>query len=180
MWNADGRGEPLVLHGHEGIVFSAAWSPDGQRIVTTSEDRTVRVWKADGTGEPLVLRGHQGVVVSAAWSPDGQRIVTASEDKTARVWTDLAPLDDTEDPRLWRATSYCLSIERRITLLNASETTARVDEQACRRRVEAARATTTEPPRAPESTSNGLGLDPTIRDRPVSTSLGCGMCKTQP
>src|SRR5262249_4240089 len=140
VWNADGTGEPLVLRGHEGWVVSAAFSPDGQRIVTASEDKTARVWKADGTGEPLVLRGHEGWVASAAFSSDGQRIVTTSDDKTARVWTNLTPLRGADDPKLWTATPYCMSIERRIKLLNVSEATARAAQQACQRRTAEARA----------------------------------------
>jgi dipeptidyl aminopeptidase/acylaminoacyl peptidase len=104
--------ERLVLRGHEDKVWSAAFSPDGQRIVTASEDKTARVWKADGTGEPLVLRGHEDRVSWAAFSPDGQRIVTTSWDKTARVWTDLTQLRGPEEPRLWSATTYCFAIER--------------------------------------------------------------------
>jgi WD40 repeat protein len=50
--------KPLVLRGHEGGVMSAAFDPDGKRIVTASKDKTVRVWKADGNGEPIVLRGY--------------------------------------------------------------------------------------------------------------------------
>jgi WD40 repeat protein len=38
--------------------MSAAFDPDGKRIVTASKDKTVRVWKADGNGEPIVLRGY--------------------------------------------------------------------------------------------------------------------------
>jgi hypothetical protein len=138
VWKADGTGEPLVLRGHEGMVSSAAFSPDGERIVTASLDKTARVWKADGTGEPRVLRGHESWVSSAAFGPDGQRIVTASFDATARVWTDVTPLRGTDDPRLWIATRYCLSIARRTQLLNVSEATARTDQKACERRVEAA------------------------------------------
>jgi WD40 repeat protein/serine/threonine protein kinase len=140
VWKADGTGEPLVLRGHEDGVGSVAFSPDGQHIVTASGDRTARVWKTDGTGEPLVLRGHEDIVTSAAWSHDGHRIVTASEDKTARVWTDLTPLLRADDPRLWSATRYCLSIERRTQLLNISDAAARADQEACERRVAAARA----------------------------------------
>ena len=68
------------------MLCSAAFSPDGQRIVTASEDKTARVWNA-ATGQLLAtLRRPHGRVVHAAFSPDGQRVVTASEDKTARVW----------------------------------------------------------------------------------------------
>jgi WD40 repeat protein len=75
-----------VLSGHRGAVFSAAYSPDGTRIVTASTDKTARIWDPR-TGAPLaVLSGHGGHRRSAAYSPDGTRIVTASMDKTARIW----------------------------------------------------------------------------------------------
>jgi WD40 repeat protein len=75
-----------LLRGHEGDVRSAAFSPDGSRIVTASEDRTARIWDAASGKEIAVLRGHEGAVRSAAFSPDASRIVTASGDGTARIW----------------------------------------------------------------------------------------------
>jgi len=75
-----------VLSGHADLVCSAAYSPDGKRIVTTSRDRTVRVWDARTGIELAVLSGHDDLVNSAVFSPDGNRIVSASEDKTARIW----------------------------------------------------------------------------------------------
>src|SRR5262249_55247684 len=81
-------GEPLK--GHLGYVSSAASSPDGRLIVTTSGDRTARLWNAE-TGRPIAeLRGHEANVTSAAFSPDGKRIVTASGDSTARLWNVVA------------------------------------------------------------------------------------------
>ena len=65
---------------------SAAFSPDGSRIVTASSDNTARIWDAASGKEIAVLRGHEASVDSAAFSPDGSRIVTASEDNTARIW----------------------------------------------------------------------------------------------
>jgi WD40 repeat protein len=66
-------------------VSSAAFSPDGSRIVTAS-GTTARIWDAATAKEIAVLRGHDDTVNSAAFSPDGLRIVTASSDNTVRIW----------------------------------------------------------------------------------------------
>jgi WD40 repeat protein len=63
-----------------------AYSPDGKRIVTGSDDKTAKVWDADTGRELHTLTGHTGSVLRVAYSPDGKRIVTGSWDKTAKVW----------------------------------------------------------------------------------------------
>ena len=63
---------------HEEGVISAAFSPDGQRVVTASWDKTARLWDA-ATGKAIGLpMQHERGLTSAAFSPDGQRVVTAS------------------------------------------------------------------------------------------------------
>ncbi|WP_437516751.1 TIR domain-containing protein [Sorangium sp. So ce1099] len=85
MWT----GEERTLHGHSGGVRACALSPDGQRIVSASDDTTLKVWDL-ATGKLLsTLEGHSDWVTACALSPDGQRIVSASVDKTLKVW-DLA------------------------------------------------------------------------------------------
>ncbi len=64
----------------------AQFSPDGQRVVAASNDKTAWVFDAQ-TGQPVTgPLTHTGSVVFTQFSPDGQRVVTASLDKTARVW----------------------------------------------------------------------------------------------
>jgi WD40 repeat protein len=75
-----------VLAGHDRPVISAAFSPDGRRIVTASGDRTARIWDATTATQLALLSGHGDPVISAAFSRDGRRIVTASLDQTARIW----------------------------------------------------------------------------------------------
>jgi glucose/arabinose dehydrogenase len=70
---------------HLAEVASAAFSPDGTRIVTASDDKTARIWNAS-TGKLLHTLLHDGEVRSAMFSADGARIVTTSADKTARIW----------------------------------------------------------------------------------------------
>ena len=69
----------VIEQGHSRGVFSAAFSPDGTRVVTTSINEA-RVWTispgiATVTG---VLRGHSGLM-RAAFSPDSQFIVATTD-----------------------------------------------------------------------------------------------------
>jgi WD40 repeat protein/tetratricopeptide (TPR) repeat protein/tRNA A-37 threonylcarbamoyl transferase component Bud32 len=71
---------------HQGPVVHAEFSPNGQRVVTASWDRTARVWDAV-TGEPVTPPlEHQGFVQHSTFSPNGRCVVTSSADLTARVW----------------------------------------------------------------------------------------------
>lgn len=137
-WNADGSGKPLEFTGHTSVVTirgDRVFSPDGNHIVTASDDGTAGVWNADGKGEPLFLRSSNEPVNMAAFSPDGKRIVTASDDKTITIWDDLVRITGPDDPRLWTASRYCMSVELRRKWLDFSEEQAQVDLAQCQKRV---------------------------------------------
>jgi eukaryotic-like serine/threonine-protein kinase len=75
-----------TLYGHVGNVQAVAFSPDGQRILTGSGDKTAKVWDVASGKELFTLKGHRDEINSVAFSRDGQWIVTGSKDNTARVW----------------------------------------------------------------------------------------------
>ncbi|MCJ1329364.1 hypothetical protein MMC10_006043, partial [Thelotrema lepadinum] len=86
VWDAATGSLLQTLEGHSDWVNSVAFSHDGQRIVSGSGDKTVKVWDA-ATGSLLqTLEGHSDSVYSVAFSHDGQKIVSGSYDKTVKVW----------------------------------------------------------------------------------------------
>ena len=75
-----------TLQGHGSKVWAIAFSPDSQRLITGSEDQTIRLWEIQ-TGECLrVLEGHDRFVLSVAYSPVDHRIASGSNDQTIRLW----------------------------------------------------------------------------------------------
>jgi len=102
IWKAETGESLLTYRGHTRLlnkinllakIYTAAWSPDGQRIASSGDGANVYIWSA-ATGQTHTLyQNHSGLwpsVYTVAWSPDGQRIASAcssmGRDKTIHVW----------------------------------------------------------------------------------------------
>jgi len=94
VWDVSSGKKLMTLSGHEDIIWSMSYSPDGTRIVSGGEDKTVRVWNAITGTEIMTLRGHGDYpdypelspVSSVAFSPDGELIASGSWDSTVKIW----------------------------------------------------------------------------------------------
>lgn len=75
-----------ILRGHESVIWSVSFSPDGSRVLTASGDGTAQIWDAVSGRSLLTLRVVEGGLKSAHYSPSGDRIVTAGTDHTVRIW----------------------------------------------------------------------------------------------
>ncbi len=80
-------GQPLP--GHKQSTQAAAFSKDGQRLATGSDDGTIRLWNlhdVDPASRSVLLGRHGGPVRGLAFSPDGKWLISGGADSTLRLW----------------------------------------------------------------------------------------------
>lgn len=85
VWNAGSR-SIVRLKGHTDWVTACSFSRDGDRIVTASQDKSLKIWDPTSGKELATLAGHRGAVQDGAFSPDGRFVVSASDDFTLKLW----------------------------------------------------------------------------------------------
>ena len=73
------------VQGHSGSVSCVIVSPDGKKLVSTSEDKTIIIWDVASGSILSTLLGHTSMIWSVCFSPDGKKIASAG-DHTVRVW----------------------------------------------------------------------------------------------
>ncbi|HLI07862.1 MAG TPA: serine/threonine-protein kinase [Ktedonobacteraceae bacterium] len=76
----------IVLSGHQDMVTSVNWSPDGTQLVSTSRDGTARIWSLANRQSTATYTGHQGAVLTAAWRPDGYLLASGGADQSVQIW----------------------------------------------------------------------------------------------
>ena len=85
MWSSTTGRNLLKLAGHADRVTAVAFSPDGQRLATASEDGTARVWDTASGREMLSLAPGAGRLDAVAFSPDGRLLAVSGADGLAQI-----------------------------------------------------------------------------------------------
>lgn len=74
----------LVLTGHDRWISTATWNRDGDQILTSSGDGSVRIWDARTGNELARMSLKRGDIARATWSPNGSWVVSGHPE--VRIW----------------------------------------------------------------------------------------------
>jgi WD40 repeat protein len=76
----------LTLEGHSGRIRAVQFSPNGSKLASASDDKTVIVWGPTTGVKQRTLEGHSRGVAAVQFSPDGSKLASASDDGKVIVW----------------------------------------------------------------------------------------------
>jgi WD40 repeat protein len=147
LYTLTGDGSPLaaslteILEGHRAGITLAAFAPQGETLLSMSQDGSTRLWREAGRCE-ILIEGEEDSgeleEFGVALRRDFRQLITQRRDGLRLLWElELDP--SALLARLWQATPFCLSAaERERYLRESSETAAQLQAES-RRRATAAR-----------------------------------------
>lgn len=87
LWDVASRKLIRIFDGHNKRVKSAAFSPDGRRLVSGGYDYSLKLWDvASGKLIRSIANAHEVGVNSVAYSPDGKAVLSGSWDGSIKLW----------------------------------------------------------------------------------------------
>ncbi|ACK68538.1 serine/threonine protein kinase with WD40 repeats [Gloeothece citriformis PCC 7424] len=86
IWDLKTGGLLQQLKGHSKLINDVAFSPDGQILVSGSNDESLKVWDVISGQIIYHLQGHNAAVTCVSFSSDGRFIASGSRDQSVRIW----------------------------------------------------------------------------------------------
>jgi len=86
MWEIQSGRLLRTFWGHDSVITTLAYNPDGKTFVSGDENGNIKIWDSESGKELHALSGHSWTISSLGYSPDGKRIVSSSFDRTITIW----------------------------------------------------------------------------------------------
>jgi len=83
---SDAAEPPRIVQSHTSSITAVAFSPDGKRAVSGSQDKSIKVWNTELAEAVLTLRRHEDEVTDLEFSQTGDTILSSSLDGSAVLW----------------------------------------------------------------------------------------------
>jgi WD40 repeat protein len=79
------RGQGVNLLGHEDVIASVSYSPDGRRLASASWDGIIKIWDA-ATGHVIRTLTGKSPIFALVVHPDGTQLASAGSDRAVTLW----------------------------------------------------------------------------------------------
>jgi WD40 repeat protein len=76
----------MTLSGHRASVSTLCFNIEGLRLVSGSEDCSIKIWDIHAGMLVTTLYGHRDTVRHVTYSPCGLKVASSSSDKTLILW----------------------------------------------------------------------------------------------
>ncbi|MCA9188033.1 MAG: protein kinase, partial [Planctomycetales bacterium] len=87
LWDFENNRELWAIdEAHDDDIHNIKFTSDGKRIITSSDDHTIKVWRAEDGRLLTTMRGHRRWVTESVLFPEEKRIASTSVDSTVRIW----------------------------------------------------------------------------------------------